>query len=381
MKILFLMEFIMKKSKIFKLNVFLILFITLLSSCSKSSKKDSNFLEEKIITYIDSIFALNNYNTPAMIVKMKDSNKKIDLLYSKGYSNLETQTLFNQNQIFAIGSNTKTFTVMTFLELIQEEKLDPETYLSDYFPDIEQANAIKLKYLANMTSGIPNYTDNELFWMEYLLANFGNILDFSQILDYISHENHLFTPGSQFTYSNSNTRILSEIIEQVTGNTIKQEIENRFITKLGLNNTHYPQSVGMPTNNFVHGYDDLDDDGVPEDLSGVYHPSIFGSAGCMFSTINDMEKWVKYLANGCNLSAEMMYFRQEGTYNESDFLKYKMGFVEVNGWIGHTGGVLGYSTLMMHNPELNNTIILIQNSLVEAYPNWQFFQEIINLIY
>ena len=370
------------KNKIYlkSLSLFIIISALFLISCSNSND-DPNIYEEKITAYVDSIYNNHNFNLPAMIVYVKDSNKKINLLHSKGYTNLENLTTYQTNQLFSIGSNTKTFTVMTFLELIQEGILNPETVLSEYYPKIKNADSIKLKYLANMSSGIPNYTENMHFLLNYLLANFGTSLDFQQILDYINQEDFLFAPGTDYYYSNTNTRILSNIIEQVTGNTIKYEIENRFINKLGLHNTYYPDSPGMPSSDYVYGYEDLEDDGIMDDYSGVYDPSVFGSAGCMISNIYDMEKWVKYIANGGSLSEDILQLREEGVYSDTDYLTYKMGFAEVNGWIGHTGGVPGYSTLILHNPTLDNTIIIIQNSLLFSYPNWDLFEGIVDIIY
>jgi CubicO group peptidase (beta-lactamase class C family) len=48
---------------------------------------------------------------------------------------------------------------------------------------------------------------------------------------------YYFEPGKGFHYSNTNTIIIGEIIEMVTGNSLESEIANRIIDKLGLKNT------------------------------------------------------------------------------------------------------------------------------------------------
>lgn len=359
----------------------LLIVISLVIGCSEKKEGVDENLHQQIKALIDSVYVYENDGFPAIMVLVKSPKEKVNLLYAKGVKDIDTLEPANTSQIFSIGSNTKTFSVMVLLQLVDEGKINLEDYLSDYFPNIYNSENIKIKHLAYMSSGIPNYVEDFYFLSQFLIGNFGEELSLDDILNFVPENTGYFTPGTEFHYSNTNTILIGEIVKIITGNSIKQEIDNRFINKLSLKNTFYPSEAGIPHPNTIRGYEDLFAPGVYEDFTGVYHPSIFGAAGCMFSNLEDMAKWSKRLANGFDISIETNQLRKEGVVNPAGHEKYMMGIFEVNGWLGHTGGVPGFSTIMLHNPVKDNTVIIVQTSLGNSYPSRELFDKIVKIIY
>jgi len=46
-------------------------------------------------------------------------------------------------------------------------------------------------------------------------------------------------------------------------------------------------------------------------------------------------------------------------------VRYGLGVMEVNGLVGHNGGIAGYSSWMVHAPEEDATIVVVTNRASE----------------
>ncbi len=95
-----------------------------------------------------------------------DHNKGIDWIYEVGLSNISEKLPMNRNHTFRIGSNTKTFVITVLLQLVDEKKISLDDKLFKYFPEYQKSDIITIAMIANMTSGVCNYTDDESFWIE-----------------------------------------------------------------------------------------------------------------------------------------------------------------------------------------------------------------------
>lgn len=355
-----------KSIKIHLLIWAIILLITACSEKEKSIEYINQELTQRLQNQADSIYSTDSYVCPGVMVMIKAPDKNINMIYYKGLANLNPVQSLNPSLQAMIGSNTKTFIVTTLLQLADQGLISLEDYLSEYRPEVPFSNQIKIKHLAYMSSGLNDYTQSESFRNQYIYNNIGQPISYNEIMEFIYAASLKFVPGSQFDYCNTNTIILTKIIEDITGNNIKTEIENRFLKPLSLKKTLYPESHGFPTNNHIHGYEDYLSPGILLDVSGIYHPSLFGGAGCMISNMYDMEKWVVRLANGADISIEMKEAREEGVDIFPGIARYKTGVIDILGWYGHKGGLPGYSTLMMHHPENKSTVIIIESSYEKA---------------
>lgn len=358
--------------------------IGIITACSSDDNKKEQINEEltnRLIDQADSVYSAEGYTVPGVIVMIKAPNEKINLIYNKGFSNLENSAPIQNNMLGMIGSNTKTFVVMTLLQMADQGLLSLEDSLAMYLPQIPNAENIKLKHLAYMSSGLYDYTATTAFRNDYIYNNIGQPISFDQIIDYIDQSGIQFNPGFRYDYCNTNTIILSKVIEIVTNKSIKNHIQDRFLNPLHLTNTYYPTEVGFPTSNYMHGYEDFLNPGQLQDVSAVYHPSLFGGAGCMISNIYDMEKWVIRAANGADISEEMKIAREEGVDIFPGVAKYKTGIIDIFGWYGHKGGLPGYTTLMMHHPQRNCTIVIIESSYEKAIDPLIHFLFIIQTLY
>ena len=112
---------------------------------------------------------------------------------------------------FRVGSNTKTMTATVILQLVEEGEIGLDDPVAKYHAGVPNGDTMTIAQLLAMRSGLPNYTDHPSFlqdplkaWQpEELLA-----LSFAKPVN--------FAPGAEFEYSNTNYILLGLIIEQVT---------------------------------------------------------------------------------------------------------------------------------------------------------------------
>lgn len=164
---------------------------------------------------------INNTHVPGLVALVFDRQKGIEWIYEAGYSNIPEKLPMNRNYIFRIGSNTKTFVVTVLLQLVDEGKVSLYDKLSKYFPEYPKADKVTVEMLANMTSGIFNYSNDEEFRNE-MLSNPSKVWTPDELIEIgLLKRGFNFEPGENFEYSNTNTIIIGKIIEKVTGNSLE----------------------------------------------------------------------------------------------------------------------------------------------------------------
>ncbi|WP_412758221.1 serine hydrolase domain-containing protein [Legionella bozemanae] len=208
------------------------------------------------------------------------------------------------NNLFDIGSITKSFTALILLQLQTEDKLTLDDPLGKWLPQYPNWKNVTLRQLLNMTSGIPNYSEDDEFSKE-MESHLDKIWTDEELLKYAHPEKPLKKrKGNLFEYSNSNYILAALIIEKITNDTFENQLKLRIInSKNGLNDTFYPagpdgQSVEKAIENRrVHGYlyDEKKNkliDTLTNDLSWA------GAAGAIVATPEDVVHWVQLLYHG-----------------------------------------------------------------------------------
>jgi D-alanyl-D-alanine carboxypeptidase len=313
------------------------------------------------------------------------------LIIEDGLSDIETETLIFKADHVRIGSVTKSFTVTVILQLTGEGLIGLSDPVGKYLPGVENGDAT-IAELADMRSGIFNYTEDPDFVAEFVNSDFLEKWTDQELVDFADRNTPYFPPGGGWHYSNTNTVILGMIVEQVTGHSLGDEIRKRIIEPLGLGGTVYPATSEMP-DPFSHGYgfDPLKDITFTD-------PSSSAGSGAMISSLLDLKKWGVALGKGTLLSKELQKERinslepvvfdpcddddpdrQKRSCPEYD--RYGLGIGEISGWIGHTGEYIGYTSLVMYDPESGSVVVILTNifGVGEHLPT-QIFREFAGIL-
>jgi len=262
---------------------------------------------------------------------------------------------------FRIGSITKTFTITALLRLADEKKLSLNDPVSKYLDFVPNGQNITLRMMANMTSGLFNYSEDDP-WVDTIFGDTQRVWTPRELVDVGLKHDPYFDPGQGWHYSNTNTVLLGMVIEKVTGKPVGEVFAEKLFRPLGLKNTNWPASSAIPAP-FARGVTEQTLDGKRADAT-ERNPSWAYTAGQIISTLDDLKVWVRSYATGSLLSREMQAERLTWVTLPPNTPQraYGLGIGTDNGWLGHTGELPGYNTAAFFLPEQDAVIVVMVNS-------------------
>ena len=277
-----------------------------------------------------------------------------DVLLDKGYgfANLEWHVPDSPKTKFRLGSITKQFTAAAILLLEERGKLKVDDPVKKYMPDAPAAwSKITIFNLLTHTSGIPNFT---------------SFPDYRKLEPFTATPEELvmrfrdkpldFQPGEKWSYSNSGYVLLGYLMEQISGESYAQFVEDNIFKPLGMVDSGYDSNSA-----------------VIEDRASGYAPSQNGivnagyidmtiplSAGGLYSTTKDLLRWEQGLFGGKLLSAGSL--KKMTTPFKNDYA-FGLGVRSVNGHeeIAHGGGIEGFNTALAYYPDEKLTVVVLAN--------------------
>lgn len=215
----------------------------------------------------------------------------------------QTDTKFN------LGSINKFFTLVMFLLLKEQGKVDFDDKVGKYLPDFpnEIATKVTISHLLNHTSGLGDYFNNKF------QAAMGNLRSIDDFIKLFIEEPLLFEPGEQNSYSNAGFALLGKIVEAITGKSYYEYVKEAIYKPLNMENTDHFE-LDSNTQNLAIGYTKV----LPEDpskrMENTFYIGVKGSsAGGGYSTLDDMLKFDNALIENKLLNEENSNkFKREG---------------------------------------------------------------------
>jgi D-alanyl-D-alanine carboxypeptidase len=287
---------------------------------------------------------------------------------TRGVSDTKTKQPMRVEDHFRIGSITKTFTATLLLILADEKKLGLDDPVSMYLAWVPNGGKITLRMLADMTSGVHSYTEDDA-WVKTAFSNFKRVWTPRELVDVGIKHPPDFPPGQGWHYSNTSYVLLGMILEQVTGKKIQDSFAEKIFKPLKLMQTSWPVGDALPKP-YAHGttvqtLDDKLDDATNRNPSWAF------TAGELVSTMADLRTWVVSYATGSLVSPEMQ--KQRLTWMtmppNTPERAYGIGIGIDHGWLGHTGELPGYNCSASYLPEKKAVIVVMVNSDIPAGKN------------
>jgi CubicO group peptidase (beta-lactamase class C family) len=224
--------------------------------------------------------------------------------------------------------------------LAEAGKLDVQDPISTYISGIPKGNQITLHMLLSQTSGLPSaFGRGE-----------GNTLE--QTVEEIRHKTLKFEPGSAYLYSNSGYVLLAYVVEQVSGMSYADYVQQTILEPLGMKDSGEASRKVHTNSGFVQqgkGW-----------TPAPYYVSQSGS-GTLYSTVDDLLKWDRALYTDQILSQETI----ETMYKPYSDKNYGYAWIlKENGTkrtVFHNGSGGGFATAFSRNLSDDVTIILLGN--------------------
>jgi D-alanyl-D-alanine carboxypeptidase len=288
-----------------------------------------------------------------------------------GVADLASEEPMTPDVHHRIGSVTKTFTISLLLQAADEGLLSLDDTIEQYVDGVPNGDEITLRQMANMTSGIASYTEDEQ-WQNEVFSDTSRVWTPEELAQIGIEDSPLFDPGTEFHYSNTNTVLLGLVLEQVTSQPIGELYRERIIEPLGLQGTSFPDADPSLRDPHDQGYTlQGQSGGEPVDATN-WNPSWAWTAGAMISTMEDLLAYGRALGTGEGLlppeqQAERLdsFVSDVPPLNQSPLngdLGYGLGLMNDQGWIGHNGELPGYNTYLLYHPELDATVAVVVNS-------------------
>ncbi len=315
-----------------------------------------------------------------------------------GKADISKNIDFVPGTVSKVASITKLFMGVLMFKLFEDSVNTGLSYRSLYKPistwipqsitgKITNGNTITLGQLMNHESGIRDVIEEDAFYLA-VLNNPNKKWTQEELLEFIYNKPAVFVPGDTAIYSNTNTILVTLVMQYATSQKHEELLHQRILQPLALSNTYYQPHDVLP-NSVAQGYFDLYNNNTLVNVSNIVTGSGNGYGG-IYSNLFDLLKFAdqlfikKTLLKPSSLALMQTYGKQDG----SNFYGYgiQKSFLNngINFGIGHKGRDLGYTANLFYFPNKGVLHIFFVNYGTDANSQlretfYQFQDELIDL--
>lgn len=243
-------------------------------------------LEPGFAARVDAVFAdLDHEDSPGCALGVVRGGA---LVYARGYgmANLEHSVPISPSSVFDIGSMSKQFTALSVALLARDGKLSLDDDVRKHLPDMPAyAEPITLRHLIHHTSGLRDYTD-------YLpLAGWRteDLATDAQAYGLITRQKGLnHRPGHEYLYCNTGYFLLSQIVQRVSGLSLREFADARIFGPLGMGTTRFLDDHTRIVPARAAGYAPRVGRGFAADMSDWEQTG----DGAVQTTVLDFARWI-----------------------------------------------------------------------------------------
>jgi len=297
--------------------------------------------------------------------------KNDDYFYNYGETTLGKGTLPHNDNLYQLGSITKTFTSTLLALAVVQKKVTLDKPITAFLPDSVAANPalqrITLLHLANHSSGLPRLPDNMA----------AIITDQDQPYEHYDKQ-HLYAclkgykavvqPGYVYEYSNLAAGLLGVILERIYGKSYEELVALYITGPAGLKNTAITLSAAQQSQ-MTQGYNESLRAVAPWQLNSL------AAAGALNADCVDLLRYTNLQLGSA-----------QGALGKAIALTHKVTFRDEHNIVGlawhmhpddehiiqHTGGTGGFRTLAAVDIDSQISVVLLANGA--AFPSGRGFE-------
>ena len=383
----------------FKILLLLILFVSKVQSQTSKS--------EKIDSLINSSITLKNFPGAQLFVKFKDS---IIINKSYGFHTYDSIIKVKQKHVYDLASLTKVLaSTFSIMKLYDEDKLQLEDKVSDYFPELKRSNKKNTTIFQSLshTSGWIPYISHQNF-----IKNRNGNLKKSIVRTKIDKRfsikmnNNLFLKNTyskklfkrikksklnridSYDYSGLFFFYVPNLIYKMTGYTFENYFKNTFINKKEITLTFNPTKIFSKDKIVPSEYDSIFRKGLihgfVHDEAASFMGGVSGNAG-LFGNAEGVGSLLSFLESNSTMfkqstiqkftsyAFENSQIRRglgfDKPYSNNDYGEYPNKNLSKTSF-GHTGFT---GTMFWVDPEKKLTIVLLTNRVYPSRKNESFY--------
>lgn len=285
---------------------------------------------------IDSIFGFATSETPGCAIGVSQ-NGTVVVTRAYGLADVDRRLPLSPATLFDIGSVQKQFVAAAVLLLVEDGRLSLSDDIRRYFPELpDYGHAITVNHLLTHTSGIRDWTGL------LPLADEG-----SDVLQLILRQRGLnFTPGAEWSYSNSGYVLLKEIVARASGLSFADFARTRLFAPLGMKSSAYVADILQGTGERALAYQKEGDGWKQHMRLGNER-----GGGAVISNASELLIWNDALTSGRLGPFVTAKLQEPTTLDNGRKLSYARGLILQNEpegpMVWHSGGAAGYGTVVV----------------------------------
>ena len=219
-----------------------------------------------------------------------------------GVKDIITSEEVNENTLFSMASTTKAITAIALGILVDQGKISWDDKVINYIPEFRLSipfitNEARIRDLLTHNLGI---SSPPILWMYELSID--------ELIKKCSLIDQVYPVRGGFIYQNTMYVIASEIISRVSGTDWRVFFKENILDHLNMTRTITNDSELTKMGNYAFPHYIDYEDGIKK--IDCYLSPIYGAAGGMWSSVNDIENYLIFLIN-------------DGVFKDDTLLKYQ----------------------------------------------------------
>jgi D-alanyl-D-alanine carboxypeptidase len=314
-----------------------------------------------------------------IVVVQRDRRRRV---LTAGVADTERERRIRARDHMRVASVAKAFTGGVAVALVEDGELALDDTVGEIRPDLPDAWAgITLAQLMQHTSGIPDFSKEEAF-ADALGENLLDPPPPVELLSFIADPTPLFTPGTQYAYSNSDNVIVALMAEAVDDRRFARLLRAEVSKPLRLKGTSLPRGARVPRPQ-LEGYD-VSDPEKPE-VTELFAAGWSFASGGVVSTPRDATRFVRAYVSG-KLTDDETHAQQfqfvpgssepPGPGTNAAGLSVFRYDTECGTVYGHTGNTPGYTQFIAASEDGRRSVTVSINGQITPDSNPDRFEEL-----
>jgi CubicO group peptidase (beta-lactamase class C family) len=310
---------------------------------------------------VDQLFARwSSTEAPGCAVGVARAGQPI-FVRAYGMADLERDVIATPATIYEAGSVSKQFTAAAVILLAQQGRLSLDDDVRKYIPELpDYGTPVTIRHMMTHTSGIRD-------WGSVAgIAGWGRSVrthTHAHVVDILSRQRALnFTPGQEYSYSNSGYNLQAVIVERVSGMPFAEFSRRNLFEPLGLTHTQWRDDHTRIVKGRSIAY------ATSGDGFDIDHPieNVHGNGG-LLTTVGDLLIWNEYLNTGDKLGGRAFVdaMHRQMVLNNGQTISYAAGLQvgTSNGVrrVSHTGSTAGFRAFLARYPDQQLSVALLCN--------------------
>ena len=310
-------------------------------------------------TTVDEVFSKYTSSTPGCAVGVAIDGKRV-VIKGYGSADLEHDVPIGEETIFEAGSVSKQFTAAAILLLARDGKLSIDDPVRKYVPEVPDYGVrLTIRHMLNHTSGLRDWGSVEDIagWPRTT-----RVYTHAHVLDIVSRQKALnFTPGTQWSYSNTGFNLAAVIVSRVSGVPFADFARDRIFKPRGMTHTSWRDDFTRIVKGRAIAYAERD---------GAFRTqmpfeNVYGNSA-LLSTAGDLLKWNENFTTPVVGDRAFVEEQQRpGTFTNGTPHIYAFGVYsrKYRGVreVSHSGSTAGYRAFLARYPDQHLSVAVLCN--------------------